>query len=413
VNDVVIEDPGVYVLLVRRKTVTEPFICVDVETIRSGTHRILIPAISRTFYLVSTKSAPVRIVCRSEGVEAFQLHRIGFRDLFVLVRARRKDWRLQMKIGQGLSLVPLLRGFGREAKKLARSMKLLRQWGFGPSTRNLNEALLPEQEDSATDAHQQKRIAAVETPDTVIVLHLYFRNLWSEFDCYLRKIQHPFHLIITTTEKDQSFEQSVLGSFPGAEIVVFENRGRDIGPFIQVAVEGRLDRFDYFCKLHGKRSGVDGPRAILGEVWRKATIRDLIGSDQQVARILSRFQSAPNLGMIGSSRFRLPNDFIQHRAAWGTNKANTLRLASQLGIEPEDFRLDFFAGSMFWARKAMLQSLRALNLSLADFPIENGTLDSEIHHALERLFGALPGTIGMFLEGTRMESGVRATRWVR
>jgi len=145
---------------------------------------------------------------------------------------------------------------------------------------------------------------------------------------------------------------------------------------------------------------------MLGEVWRKATILDLIGSDQQVMRILQRFQSVPNLGMIGPSRFRLPNEFIQHRDAWAANKATTLRLASRLGIEPDEFRLDFFAGSMFWARTAVLQPLRALNLSPTDFPMENGTVDGDIHHALERLFGALPETIGMFIEGARKESKV-------
>jgi len=148
---------------------------------------------------------------------------------------------------------------------------------------------------------------------------------------------------------------------------------------------------------------------MLGEVWRKATVLDLIGNDQQVTHILTRFQSVPNLGMIGSSRFRLPNEFIQHRDAWGGNKPNTLRLASQLGIAPDDFRLDFFAGSMFWGRKAVLKPIQALNLSLVDFPMENGTVDGEIHHALERLFGALPGTVGMFVEGVRMKSELRTT----
>jgi lipopolysaccharide biosynthesis protein len=380
-----------------------PFVCVDVETPGVGARRIVMPAASRTFYIVSTKSTPARLRCISEDVDLFELHRIGFRDLLLLVRARRKDWRLQMKIGQGLTLVPLLTGFGHEARKLARSMKVLRQWGFGPSTRNLSHAVSSEQGIiSPTVTGKTKGIEA-DRPNTAIILHLYFRNLWSEFEWYLEKIQRPFHLIITTTEKDQSFEQSVFRSFPYAEIAVLENRGRDIGPFVQIAMDGRLDRFDYFCKLHGKRSGDEGPRAVLGEVWRRATIRDLVGSDQQVERILSRFESSPNVGMIGSSRFRLPNDFIQHRDAWGANKPMTLGLASQLGIEPEDFRLDFFAGSMFWTRKAVLQSLRALNLSLSDFPVENGELDGEIHHALERLFGSLPQTVGMFLEGTRIE----------
>jgi lipopolysaccharide biosynthesis protein len=409
VKEIVVEHPGVYVLLIRREEAAWPFLYIDVEGTGSVARRIAVPALSRTYYLLRVPSPPFRLICQSKHVGFFQLHRIGFRDLFVLIRARRKDWRFQMNMGEGVTLVPLLRGFGYQGRKLARSMKVLKQWGFGPSTRNLNNALSEQPTSRDADTSLRPVQNTAETPEFAVVLHLYFRDLWSEFEFYLRRIRHSFHLIITTTENDASFEKSVHKSFPDAEILVLENRGRDIGPFIQVVLEGRLDRFDYFCKLHGKRSGADGPRAMLGEVWRKAALLDLMGSEHQVTRILKRFHSVPNLGMIGSSRFRLPNEFIQHRNAWGANKANTLRLASQLGIEPEDFRLDFFAGSMFWARKAVLQPLRALNLSITDFPIENGTLDGEIHHALERLLGAVPGTIGMLLEGVRMESEARAT----
>ncbi len=187
-------------------------------------------------------------------------------------------------------------------------------------------------------------------------------------------------------------------TFPSAEIHVYENRGRDIGPFIQLLYEGHLDAHPFLCKLHGKRSGTEGPRALFGEVWRRTNVADLIGSTDQVEKILDRFETTRHIGMIGSPRFRLPNEFIEHRSAWGDNRDATLAFASRMGLTPENFRLDFFAGTMFWIRQEALTPLRKLDLTLADFPDENGAMDGEFQHALERALGAIPQCAGMFLD---------------
>jgi lipopolysaccharide biosynthesis protein len=102
--------------------------------------------------------------------------------------------------------------------------------------------------------------------------------------------------------------------------------------------------------------------------------------------------------MIGSPRFRLPGSLLAEDAAWGKNRAATLALAERLGIGPSGFRLDYFAGTMFWARRETLEPLKRLNLAPTDFPEERGQRDGELHHALERLFGALPALSGQRLE---------------
>jgi lipopolysaccharide biosynthesis protein len=412
VNEIAIEQRGTYVLRVLRDGVTRPLIHMEVEVAHSAGQRVVVPALSRTWYVVIVQSNPVRLRWRPEECSVVSLGRLGLQHLPVLARVRRKDWRAKINIGEAVWIVPLLRSFGPKGRELARSVRMLTQWGFGLSTCNLNDTLsrieADAHEPSGGSHHGSANIVysrrgTRDKAHFAIVLHLHFKELWPEFKFYLQQISIPFHLILTTTGQDLQFEEDVLSTFPEAEICTFENRGRDIGPFMQLFYEGRLEKFEYVCKVHGKRSGSEGPRALLGEIWRRATILDLIGSDQQVMRILKRFQSEPKIGMIGSSRFRLPNDFLEHRAAWGTNKRNTLRLAEQLGINGEDFRLDFFGGSMFWVRGAVIEPLRQLNLRLCDFPAESGQLDGEVHHALERIFGVLPGTQGMFLEGMRID----------
>jgi lipopolysaccharide biosynthesis protein len=103
--------------------------------------------------------------------------------------------------------------------------------------------------------------------------------------------------------------------------------------------------------------------------------------------------------MIGSSRFHVPGNLLSQETAWGSNRTTTLVLAERLGIDRQDFRLDYFAGTMFWARRETLELLRQLKLTLSDFPDEHGQRDGELHHALERLFGSLPRLSGQRLEG--------------
>ena len=56
-----------------------------------------------------------------------------------------------------------------------------------------------------------------------------------------------------------------------------------------------------------------------------------------------------------------------------------------MGVKPEQFRLDFYGGTMFWVRPEALRPLRELDLVRA-FPEEQGLLDGGLEHAVERLF---------------------------
>ena len=75
--------------------------------------------------------------------------------------------------------------------------------------------------------------------------------------------------------------------------------------------------------------------------------------------------------------------------AWGTNRERTLALAARLGIKPAAFQLDFYAGTMFWVRREVLEPLGKLRITLTDFPAERGQRDRQPQHSLERICGAL------------------------
>lgn len=400
-----IAKPGVHLLEIRRPSGPPPLIRLRVRTAAGAQAPVLVPALTRTRYLLDvTAAGPITIEGLAAEVDSVEVRRVQVSDLPALARRSGRDQRFAVALAPGVVLVPLLYWFGNEARTFSRSLRLLTKWGFGLPTRNLQETPGLFGNASAEDTDTAPRVVSGDPePRIGVVLHLHYPDLWPEFERVLHRFARPFELVVTTTAGNPSLEQKIRQAFAGAKVFVHENRGRDVAPFLQLLAEGHLAGMDLICKLHGKRSGSEGSRALLGDVWRKATLHDLVGSSQQIERIVERFVADPNVGMIGSGRFRLPNEFTREEGAWGENRASILEMAARLGMPPEAFRLDYFAGTMFWVRTAALEPLRPLNLSMADFPNEPSKVDGELHHALERLFGVLPLLKGTVLEDAPIE----------
>jgi lipopolysaccharide biosynthesis protein len=275
-------------------------------------------------------------------------------------------------------------------------------WGFSLQSSALQRALsqrwrAPEEGDGHGTIGERVRIA--------VVVHLYYHDIWPEFEDALRRLDTPFHLIVTLNEFDPALDARMRACLGRCQVVVYPNKGRDVGPFMQLLREGYLDGFGLVCKLHGKRSGKEGPRAILGAVWRWTLLRELVGSSGAVRNIVDCFERDPTVGMIGSRHFRLPNQYKGNAAAWGGNAEMVRQLAMHLGVQTNDVKLDYYAGTMFWVRSEVLSALRVLDLSLEDFHEENGSIDGGLEHALERLFGIAVAAVGMRMLDVVVGSG--------
>ncbi|MBN9602137.1 MAG: rhamnan synthesis F [Afipia felis] len=289
--------------------------------------------------------------------------------------------------GDGIVIQPFLHR-SPQALDVVRAARTLAEWGFGVSTRALQDTLSYELLDHAAAA---SRRCSSEFPAVAIVVHLHYDELWPDFESRLLRLSVPFQLLLTTNGECPELSAKVYARFPDAKILAYPNRGRDVGPFIQLLRDGHLDPYGLICKVHGKRSAASGPRAVFGDIWRRSVLNDLLGSDAQVRTVLSRFVTEPDLGLIGPAHFRLPNEYRHsYGDTWSNNERLTKNLASRLGYPSELFKLDFFAGTMFWMRREVLDLLKPLDLSLDSFPEEKGQTDGTLQHALERLFGALP-----------------------
>ncbi len=238
-----------------------------------------------------------------------------------------------------------------------------------------------------------------DQPRIAVVLHLFYLDLWPEIGRRLRAIDETFDLIVSVpAERRDEAAATIRADIPTAQILGVENRGRDIGPFLELLGSGRFDRYDYLCKIHGKKS----PHRDDGNEWRRDLLGDLLGSAEAMRHLIAWLDAHPEVGLVGPSGLRIAGE--GHR--WGSNEATLRALAKRAGIADDGIRVDFFAGSMFWCRTAALAPLKALKLGLADFEPEQNQIDGTLAHAIERLFLLAAGHAGY---GASETQAVRAS----
>ena len=233
--------------------------------------------------------------------------------------------------------------------------------------------------------------------EAAVAAHVFYEDTWADIAAALKRATIPFDLIVTTVPDRERLIQRMRDDFPDAEIRVVENRGRDVRPFLSLLEQGRLDRYRYVCKIHSKKSITAGRKPYMGALWRRRLLFDLLAAPGLAQAIVEKFKRDPSIGMIGPHAFRMPSEVYPEEQAWRSNQRAVLELAEKMGVPREHFRLDFFAGTMFWVRPEALAPLRRLELADACLD-ERGEVDGGIEHALERLFPTAVLAAGYRLE---------------
>lgn len=210
------------------------------------------------------------------------------------------------------------------------------------------------------------------------VVHAWHVDLLEELLSRLVESGVDWRLVITTAPDRAASVRAVLErSGVDAEIEAFENRGRDILPFLHVADRLLNEGADVVLKLHTKRS----EHRVNGDLWREELVGKLL-SPARTKRLLEAFEQDPALGMLAPEDHLLPlGEF------WGGNRDNVERMATRIGLPPlDEATARFVAGSMFYARLGALRPLLDAHLDPQLFEAEQGQVDGTCAHAVERLF---------------------------
>lgn len=227
---------------------------------------------------------------------------------------------------------------------------------------------------------------AVSIKSVLVVLHAFYvdsaerivRQLTS-YDTIEAGARFRFVLTTDTEEKAKylhaAFSSEMMIGRLDLTVMVCENRGRDVAPFL-VACSEHLREEDLVLHVHTKKSPQD-PNL---QFWGEYLFDCLFGSVQTV-RSISQIFDAPQVGLVYPGHFGPIAGFRN----WGFDYEHAARLLERLNCElTADQTLDFPTGTMFWARPAALRNLLDLQLTSEAFEQETGQVDGTLAHAIER-----------------------------
>jgi len=224
--------------------------------------------------------------------------------------------------------------------------------------------------------------AELQKINTAVVVHAYYPEILQEImNGIVWMNKKTTSIYVTTTASQEQVVRKILENYAyKASIIVCENRGRDVLPFIQILPQVLSDGAELVLKVHTKKSLHRSD----GDLWRKELYGTLL-SQPFITKTQVALVTDNNFGVSAPSDHIVPMSYY-----WGSNEANVVSLCQKMGwVNPNFEGSQFVAGTMFAASTKVLQRLLDLKLTAADFEDERGQVDGTMAHALERFLGFL------------------------
>lgn len=223
--------------------------------------------------------------------------------------------------------------------------------------------------------------AAAASPDQVgvtIFVHVFYPDIWKEMAAQIAaSMPVPFDLIITSPHDISALAGPDTPYLQNLSRLRVENRGRDILPFL-TAIEN-APPYSIGLKLHTKKS----THRIDGDAWRRSIMASLLGSQEDVAKLLGAVGADRRIGLVAPEGMLLG---VKKRTPGYRHLLD--ETAGRFGkvLTPQERKRSLFiAGSMFWFRHDAVADL--VPSQVADlFEKETGQVDATAAHAMERYF---------------------------
>lgn len=205
-----------------------------------------------------------------------------------------------------------------------------------------------------------------------------------------------WHLTVTTTpDRVMKVSDSLEKSAFSFSLIIVENRGRDMLPFLIASEHLLTSGVDIVLKLHTKKS----LHRRDGDAWRRDLLAKLVSGDRAREAALA-MENNPQVGLVAPAGHVLGLDYY-----WGANEHTVHSLARRVGLPPVDHHTQsFISGSMFWVRLAAIRPLLDAHFLPTEFESEQEQVDGTLAHAFERIIQHCVASTG-FSTSLLSESG--------
>lgn len=259
-----------------------------------------------------------------------------------------------------------------------KSARIFRPEGYSLCSSNFLKDIFKDKVSVAIPAWPTPVSAAGNDLRLAVVIHAFYRDVFTEI---LQKIDFSIPgigLFITTTEELYEEITGITGELQvPCRVMTVKNHGRDILPFFTILPEVLKEGYDIVLKLHTKKSNHLNRK----ELWLHDLTERLIGQGA-MSRAITIFKHHPEIGMIGPAGHILPMHLY-----YGANGRVLAAIAEKMNIRESQLHgLCFAAGSMFYTRMEVLKPLLGIGLTEAHFEFENQQVDGTMAHVIERAF---------------------------
>lgn len=237
-------------------------------------------------------------------------------------------------------------------------------------------------------------------PTLAVHLHLYYTDMWEQIRQYLANIgNYPYDLFVTMTAKNPALAKEIIAFHPRTKIWVVENRGYDVGPFIDFLHHIDLNHYDLVMKIHSKGTQGKGCAFYINglhlskSLWANFLFAGILGSQKLFNKIITQFEQDPALGMVGAKKL-----ITDKEEASQSSHSKIASAMSDMGFDMPQ-KIKFIAGTMFICRAKILQPIKE-HYQLKDFePTDSTVKDGTLAHTMERIFGTLTTVHGYKIKG--------------
>lgn len=250
--------------------------------------------------------------------------------------------------------------------------------------------------DQLTD--QQKHSAKVG-----VIFHAYYEDLFDEDLAYINNFPEDAGILITTNslEKKELLEKKLNALGRTGEVVVIENRGRDVSSLLVAGAEF-VFRYDLICFAHDKKSAQVNPQSV-GRSWAYLLNENLFATKDYVRNVIALFEKEQRLGIAFPPN---PTHGVYTDAVgsgWTGNFENTKNLLEAFNIHVKIHEHTLCVaplGTCFWFRPIALRKLftgyNGNGWNYSDFPKEPNSIDHTILHAVERAYAYFAQDAGYY-----------------